>query len=92
MAGHQAHKGATVYGAGGAKVGMIRACAARDGYLVVRTGWLFGPDLHIPLGSVHEIDAAGNVHLGLHTNEMTNAERTMGAVRGDRVVSAEMEG
>ena len=65
MTAQQITKGATVYGTGGEKVGSIRAYDAPGGYLVVRKGWLFPTDLHIPLQAFRGTDAHGDVHLGL---------------------------
>lgn len=69
MTAQQITKGATVYGTGGEKVGTIQAYNAQGGYLVVRTGWPFPTDLHIPLYAFRETDAHGDVHLGLRTGE-----------------------
>ncbi len=69
MTAQQITKGATVYGAGGEKVGTIQAYNAPGGYLVVRTGWLFPTDLHIPLQAFQGTDAHGDVHLSLCTGD-----------------------
>ncbi len=69
MTAQQITKGATVYGTGGEKVGTIQAYNAHGGYLVVRKGWLFPTDLHIPLHAFQAIDAHGDVHLSLRTGD-----------------------
>ena len=65
MTAQQITKGATVYGTGGEKIGTIQAYNAHSGYLVVRKGWIFHTDLHIPLYAFHGTDAHGDVHLDL---------------------------
>ncbi len=66
MTAQQITKGATVYGTEGEKVGTIQAYNTQGGYLVVRKGWLFPTDLHIPLHAFQGTDTHGDVHLGLH--------------------------
>jgi len=72
MTAQEITKGATVYGTGGEKMGTIQAYNAHGGYLVVRTGWLFPTDLHIPLYAFQGTDAHGDVHLGLCKSDLRN--------------------
>lgn len=73
MTGQQCDQDATVYDATGETIGTLPAHDAQDGYLMVRKGTVFPKDLYIPVTTVQSTDAAGNVYLSLHNDDLAEA-------------------
>ena len=73
MTGQQCDQDATVYDATGETIGTLPAHDAQGGYLMVRKGTVFPKDLYIPVTTVQSTDAAANVYLSLHNDDLAEA-------------------
>ncbi len=86
MAQQQFYQDATVYDAGGEKVGTLHAHDEQGGYITVQKGFLFHKDLYIPLSAVKGTDADGNVQLSLYKDDLQDSrydEPPVGGVSGE---------
>jgi uncharacterized protein (TIGR02271 family) len=81
--------GATVYDAGGEKVGSVAEYIPETGYLLVEKGWLFIKDLYIPASAISRIDD-DSVYLRLYKDDLKDERYTNPPVAGmaDRTAAA----